>query len=99
MIAGFDTAVQGMRVGETKTVTLAPEDAYGHYDPKKVIQVPMDKLPTKKGGFHVGDVLYTQQGQPLKITKIEADQVHLDHNHHLAGEELIFDITIIDIHE
>lgn len=48
MIPGFDKAVQGMRVGETKTVTLAPEDAYGHFDPQKVIEVPMDKLPTKE---------------------------------------------------
>ncbi len=73
MISGFDAGVVGMKLGETKTLTLAPADAYGEYDPERTQIVPKsdlasfaaagynlevgEKLPTQFGEFEIIEVL------------------------------------------
>src|SRR3989344_9561592 len=74
MIAGFDSAVIGMKVGEEKTVKIAPEDAYGPYDPNAVIEVPIEQL--QKSGIETkeGQTLYAG-GQTVKIIKVNSTEV------------------------
>jgi len=91
MIKGFDEAVIGMKIGETKTVTLAPKDAYGEWDEKNL--VPMKKSELPEGDWKKGDELPTFFG-PMPITSVEEDTVTIDTNPPLAGKTLTFDITI-----
>lgn len=99
MISWFDKAVVGMKIGDKKSITLEPREAYGEIDPenKQVIQ-KSDLYDFEKNGFalEVGTVLPTQM---WNFTIIEADEitVTIDTNHQMAWKTLNFDIEIIDI--
>jgi peptidylprolyl isomerase len=100
VITGFEQAVMGMEVGETKTITLPPEEAYGPRFEDLVVQV-------KKSGFPeditpvIGDQLEVPQkeGKPLKVTvaHINEDTVTLDGNHRLAGCTVTFTIFLVAV--
>ena len=97
LIPGFSTAVVGMAVGDSKTVTLPAADAYGERDPKRIQQVKLDQMPD---GVKVGDRLVAESGEheiPVEVTAIVDGQVILDANHPLAGKTLIFDIEVVGI--
>lgn len=94
VITGMDNAVLGMKVGDSKTVSIPPKEAYGQYDDKKMIQVPKDKLPP---GVKIGDQLVNQNGRVVVVKTIGGEYVTLDVNHVLAGKTLIFDIKLVSI--
>ena len=98
VVPGFDAAVAGMAVGQTKTVTIPPEQAYGAHDPENALVVPADQLPA---GVAVGDrlALGTPDGGqvPVVVTALDADGATLDANHELAGKALTFEITLVRI--
>ena len=99
VIPGFDNAVNGMEKGETKTVTLPVEEAYGAINADLMKEVPRDQLP-KEPEPQVGMQLMMQTPQgafPVKIAKVADDKVTLDLNHPLAGKELTFEITLEDV--
>lgn len=94
MIAGFDKAVVGMKVGETKTVRLAPADAYGEKNPAMVQEVPVSVL--EKAGLRnvsVGMKL-AANGMPATVTRVSNGNATIDFNHELAGKTLVFEITV-----
>ena len=100
VILGFEKAVLGMAEGETKSITLPPEQAYGPINPQAIIEVPKKKFPEdfefKENGF----VRSTRMdGRPLfgKINIIKEETVILDVNHPLAGKELTFEIQLLEI--
>ncbi len=96
MIAGFDRAVLGMKVGEEKTVTLPPKDAYGEKSDEMIITVD-------KGRFGEGETpavglqVFSPQGQPGTITNVSGNNVTIDFNHELAGKSLTFKIVLVSI--
>jgi FKBP-type peptidyl-prolyl cis-trans isomerase 2 len=94
MIVGFDNAVQGMKLGEIKTVRLAPADAYGEKSPDALIEVPIAQVPE---GTQAGDTLVSGQGQSVTVVEINDGIVIIDANHALAGEFLTFEIEIVSI--
>jgi peptidylprolyl isomerase len=94
MIQGFNDAVVGMQVGETKTVTLPPEEAYQDYSADLLVEVPVDQLPE---GVVVGDELLSPLGQRVTVVEIADGIATIDENHPLAGETLIFEITLVSI--
>lgn len=94
MISGFDAAVQGMELGEIKTVTLEPSEAYGERDDELFIEISLDQVPE---GTEVGDSLVTAQGQQVTVSAIDGDVVTIDANHSLAGQRLTFEIEIVSI--
>lgn len=96
MIAWFDKAVQWMKVGQTKTIEILPEDAYGQRDPAKLIKVEKNKFPNPEQ-YKAGMEVMTQFWQKFKITEVTDNEIVLDANHELAGKTLIFDITIKSI--
>lgn|GEM_PF-109269 len=100
MIAGFDRGVEGMAVGEEKTLTLPPDQAYGERRDDMVFQVSRDVMP-KDYTPSVGDTLQmrTKQGMPMNVTvaSVEEDKVLLDANHSLAGKELTFKVTLVEV--
>ena len=99
IIPGLDKALLGMKVGDSKKVTVKPEDAYGAVDPKAEAEVPKDSLP--QGAAVVGTRLLArgQDGQPRPVTvkAVKDTTVLLDLNHPLAGKTLFFDVKVVSV--
>lgn len=100
MIKGFEAAVMGMAVNEKKTVTLAPEEAYGDRDENQTHDFPRDQVPPDMDpqvGQTIG--LTTPQGQqiPARIIAVDDQKVRFDLNHPLAGKTLTFEIEVVSI--
>ena len=100
MIKGFDAAMPGMTLGEKKTINIAPEDAYGPRSEDAIIQFPRENVPADMQ-LELGMTLTlsNQMGQPFPVVVVEIkdDVIVLDANHFLAGQELIFDIELVEI--
>jgi len=99
MIRGFNDAVVGMATGETKTVTLQPETAYGMPEKDAFQNVPKtafgEDFTFELGGMIKGN---GPQGPFLaKIHEVQDEEVVLDFNHPLAGKELNFEIEIVSV--
>lgn len=100
LIAGFEKAVEGLAVGESCTVTLAPDEAYGDRNPEMVQDVPRHLMP-EGVELEVGMILQgsTGDGQAdnFLVVSFTDDTVKLDGNHPLAGKSLTFDIELVSI--
>lgn len=100
VIPGFDQAVEGMAVGESKTVNIAPEQAYGEHHAQMVQEVPKSALPDDMEP-EVGQSLSAknQEGQEMRltVTEVKDDAIVVDGNHPLAGKPLNFDIELVKI--
>lgn len=98
VIAGFDEAVRGMRVGDSKTVEIEPEDAYGERREQLVTAVPRSEMNLDVEP-HEGMMLAMQLADgnqiPVNVTKVTDAEVTLDANHPLAGEKLTFDLELV----
>jgi FKBP-type peptidyl-prolyl cis-trans isomerase 2 len=98
LIPGFELGLIDMTEGETKTVNIPSDEAYGDHDPSLVFPVPNDKLPE---GITPGVTLtlMTPAG-PSMITVVsvnEDETATLDHNHPLAGKSLTFELEVVTI--
>lgn len=100
MIPGFENAVRGMQIKETKKVTLPPEEAYGEVVPEMIQKVSLDQLPPEIKP-HVGQQLSSQMPDGRQIvvhvTDVQDDHIVIDANHPLAGQSLTFDIEVVSI--
>lgn len=94
MIAGFDAGVVGMAVGDIKTVTIPPEQAYGLKNDDLIVEIPRDQA---EGEFNVGDQVIVGNGQSAVVIAISDTTITVDANSRLAGETLIFEIEMISI--
>ncbi len=100
VIPGLEQAMIGMQPGETKTVRLVADEAYGAYDEDLVMEVPRSEFP---------DTIHPEVGQTLELTSEEGEEflvtvsevndqiVLLDANHPLAGKDLTYDIELVEI--
>src|SRR5215813_9631464 len=100
VIPGFDHALVGMQIGETKDIVIEPEHAYGNRV-AELVQV-IDRSQFNIGGaepeigMHIE--MRTPDGSiPLTITDLSDTTVTLDANHMLAGETLHFSLTLVEI--
>ena len=100
VIKGFDDGVTGMTAGDKKTINIPFDEAYGPINPDMVIEMPKDKFP-KDLDIEVGMPLGMSdpQGQQFQVTivEIKEDIVMLDANHPLAGQDLVFDLELVEI--
>lgn len=100
VISGFEDAVVGMEPGESKVVTLEPDDAYGPRRSELLVEVGRDRLPSEME-VEVGSQVQVRQqdGSPrvATIARVGEESVTLDVNHPLAGKDLTFDIELIEI--
>lgn len=100
LIAGFEEALPGMEVGESKTVTIPVDKAYGPYQQEMEMVVGRSQFPAELEP-RIGQQL--QVGQPegqtfvVTVTAISGEEVTLDANHPLAGKDLIFDLQLVEI--
>ena len=102
MIPGFDKAVADMEVGETRTVHLTPEEAYGPYIEDGIQRAPLGAIPGTQN-LKVGDEVSLQgkdgRPYPAKVAEITDTEIAFDMNHPLAGKNLTFKITLLESEE
>jgi len=100
MIQGFEQAVLGMKIGESKTITIPAKDAYGPHDADMTLVVSREELPEDINP-EVGQEL--EMSDPdggtirVHITEVSDTTVTLDGNHPLAGKDLTFEIELVSI--
>ena len=100
VIKGFDDGVQGMTVGEKKTIEIPFLQAYGPEDPSMIIEFPVDRLPEDlKPEIGMQLNMNNAEGQQfaVTITDITDENIILNANHPLAGKDLIFDLELVEI--
>ena len=99
LIPGFEKAVVGMDVGDSNTVTIPSDEAYGEKRDDMVVDVEKNQIPEDIKP-EVGQQLQIQQKDgnpiPVVVTDVTDDSVKLDANHPLAGEDLTFEIEVIE---
>ena len=95
MIAGFDKAVVGMKVNETKSIRLEPSEAYGEVDPRYFVSVPVERINGVE--TRIGMTVYTKDGAQGTVTEIKDGNATVDFNSPMAGKPLNFRITIKEI--
>lgn len=100
VIPGFDKAVVGMAIEESKVFTIPADEAYGQVNEELVYEVPKASIPEDlnptKGQRLVSNLEDGRQ-IPVTITDVTEETITLDANHPLAGQDLTFDIKIVSI--
>ncbi len=100
LIQGFEEAVEGMEVGESKTEKISADKAYGPHFKELVVKVDKSQLPPDME-LEVGQRLEIRQDDgrttPVTITEVTDENVTLDANHPLAGKDLIFHIELVEL--
>ena len=100
MMPGFENAIIGMQKGETKTITLSPEEAYGPHKKELVSVMEKSGFP-KEIPLEIGKRLRvrTQDGKYgiVTIKDITDDSIVIDENEPLAGKTLTFKIELVEI--
>jgi FKBP-type peptidyl-prolyl cis-trans isomerase 2 len=100
VIKGFDEGLLGMTVGQKKTIEIPAENAYGPKDPEALIAFPIDRFPEHikpEAGMRLDMTNGSGQQIPVVIVEVKDDSVVLDANHTLAGEDLVFDLELVEI--
>ncbi|MDA2915533.1 peptidylprolyl isomerase [Nitrospinae bacterium AH_259_B05_G02_I21] len=100
IIPGFESGVMGMEVGETRTFTIAPKDAYGEHDEDLWQRVEKERLPDPES-VEVGKTFQFPLGEGRTVSgiviQVGEEDVLLDLNHPLAGKELTFEVECLEI--
>ncbi|AFL73882.1 FKBP-type peptidyl-prolyl cis-trans isomerase [Thiocystis violascens] len=100
VIPGFESAVLGMSVGESKTVTIAYDHAYGPYRAEMTQEVPRTAIPDDIE-LHEGLILSAESpdGIPISfvVKSFDSELVTIDGNHPLAGRDLTFALELLAI--
>ena len=100
MIPGFERGVVGMEEGETRTLVIAADQAYGVHRPDGVFEIERSEIPTTIP-LEVGMQLQATGpgGRPVTMTvaALSDDKVTMDANHPLAGKDLTFEIEVVAI--
>ena len=100
VISGFDDAVRGLKVSESKRVVIPPGEAYGEYDDELILEFPNSEMPLGPEGtpvYQLGDTLIFQGGSQGFVVGMSDTTVSVDANHRLAGQTLTFEIELISI--
>jgi len=100
VIPGFEKAVEGMATGDTKSVRLEPDEAYGQRHDQLVQEVAKSALPDEidpKEGMALQSRSPDGQVTQLVVTEVKDESIMVDANHPLAGHALSFDIELVEI--
>jgi FKBP-type peptidyl-prolyl cis-trans isomerase 2 len=100
LISGFDEGVIGMKINEKRTLTIPPHLAYGPVYDQLIQEVGRDQLPEDVKP-EAGQILIATgpDGQELRLVVKEVNELTIvvDGNHPLAGEQLIFEVELLEI--
>lgn len=101
IVPGLENGLEGMQVGESKEITIQPEDAYGMVDPQAIQEVKKEHIPPNVQ--HLGTQLNgkDEKGRPfsVRVVDVKEETVLMDFNHPLAGETLFFVVKVLDIQD
>jgi FKBP-type peptidyl-prolyl cis-trans isomerase SlyD len=100
IIPGLESTLVAMNKGDKKTVTVLAKEAYGEHNPQMIYKVKSAQLP--KADINIGDIFEAGSGEqyfPVSVVKIEGDDITLDGNHPLAGQDLTFAVDIVEKRE
>lgn len=100
VIGGFDSGVTGMKVEDKKTINIPVDEAYGQRQDDLLMEFPIDRFPSDmqpEVGMQLNMSNGAGQNFPVMITEVRDSTVVLDANHPLAGEDLIFDLELVEI--
>ncbi len=98
VIPGFDAAIQTMDVGASQTITIPSHEAYGAVREEMIALVPHEQFPEGLNP-EVGQTLQLQSPEgtlPVRVTEIKNGGVVIDGNHPLAGQDLTFELTLVE---
>lgn len=99
IIPGLERALDGLKPGDEKKIHVGPDDAYGPIHPQAIIQVPREQIQDE--AIEPGMILSARNadGQTMQgvVTEVSDGFVTVDFNHPLAGKELYFEITIVEV--
>ena len=100
VIPGIEKGVTDMKPGDSKTVTIPPEDGYGLREEKKIFEYARKNAPDNFDA-RVGQTvkLHRPNGKPVPVIVLEVNETcfKMDANHPLAGKELVFDLELVEI--
>ena len=100
VIPGFEQAVVGMDLGESRTAQIPVDQAYGPRDERMVLEIDREQVP-EDIELEIGDQLQLRKRDGgmsiVTVTAMTESSVTLDGNHPLAGENLTFDIELVEI--
>jgi len=100
IIPGLDAAIDGMSVGEKKTVTIASDQAYGAHNPEAVQAIPREQIPAEipvAPGTQLQMQTPDGRAVPVVVADVTDEHVMIDANHPLAGKDLTFAVDITAI--
>ncbi len=100
VIKGFDDGVLGMEVGDKKTIEIPVDEAYGPADPQMMMEFPIDRLPKDlKPEIGMELTMRDNAGNPIPVVvaEVRPEAIIIDANHPLAGEDLVFDLELVEI--
>jgi FKBP-type peptidyl-prolyl cis-trans isomerase SlyD len=99
IVFGLEKVLNGKKAGDSFKVKIEPAEGYGVRDEAKIMTIPrskVDGVPNLKEGMRL-QASGGHGAQVVTVTKISGDEVTLDANHPLAGENLNFDVTVRDV--
>ena len=101
IVPGLEKALEGMKAGESKQVTVQPEEGYGPVQKEAVMEIGKDKIPGE--AQQVGAQVQGQTGDGrvvrARVAEVKDSTVVLDFNHPLAGKTLHFDVKVVNIQQ
>jgi FKBP-type peptidyl-prolyl cis-trans isomerase SlyD len=98
IIPGLEVALEGLKPGDRKKVTVQPTEAYGQHNPELIFALPLSQFGGQPPQMGMMVQLQSPEGEMMAtIKQIENDQVTLDANHPLAGQVLNFDVEIVEV--
>lgn len=97
LIPGFENALVDMNVGESKTIEIEPEMAYGQINPELIGEVQKERVPAEVEVGHMLQTMTEQGPMNVRVMEIKEETVILDANHPLSGKKLIFDLEILSV--
>lgn len=101
IVPGLETALEGQAAGDSLTVSVPPEQAYGQRDPNRVAEVPKANFPPE-ANIEVGAQFQAETAagpQVVTVVKVTDEEVTVDANHPLAGKTLHFDVKVVDVRD
>jgi FKBP-type peptidyl-prolyl cis-trans isomerase 2 len=100
VIKGFDDGVTGMNTGEKRTINIPVEEAYGPVNPEMIFDFPKSNLPPEME-VEIGMQLMMHNGSgqqiPVVVREVKEENIIIDANHPLAGQELVFDLELVSV--
>jgi FKBP-type peptidyl-prolyl cis-trans isomerase SlpA len=100
LVEGLELALYGLKAGDTQSLKIGPENAYGYADPENIHAMERSDFPDDmelERGVIVSFAMPDEEEYPGTIQEVGSEQVMVDFNHPLAGHEILFEVEILEV--